>query len=180
MGLKVGTAAHGCLERGRKGYVATAKLPSTSAKPKCIPAKVFDVKAEQKESTSSASAKSQQRVRSRWLFSPWDLKDVGDVRCLEGRVIEIHGPVKLYEPRGNKLEPGEPAHRLLNFDSPMPQNYDVEKQGHYSAGRMRPPTAKVKGTPTRAPSMGMKRTSKTNYQSKTVAKSSCVSCSRGA
>jgi hypothetical protein len=99
MGLKVGTAAHGCLERGRKGYVATAKLPSTSAKPKCIPAKVFDVKAEQKESTSSASAKSQQRVRSRWLFSPWDLKDVGDVRCLEGRVIEIHGPVKLYDSR---------------------------------------------------------------------------------
>jgi len=27
----------------------------------------------------------------------WDLKDVGDMRCLEGRVIEIHGPGKLYD-----------------------------------------------------------------------------------
>jgi hypothetical protein len=32
---------------------------------------------------------------------------------------------------------------------PMPKNYDVEKQGHSGAGRMRPPKkpAKVKGTP---------------------------------
>jgi hypothetical protein len=33
---------------------------------------------------------------------------------------------------------------------PMPKNYDLEKQGHDSAGRMRPPPnkpAKVKGTP---------------------------------
>ena len=60
---------------------------------------------------------------------------------------------------------------------PMPKNYDVEKQGHYSAGRMLPPKkpAKVKGRPTPAPSMGMKRTSKTNYQSKTVTMFSCVS-----
>jgi hypothetical protein len=31
----------------------------------------------------------------------------------------------------------------------MPKNYDVEKQGHYSAGRMRPPKKpkKTKQTP---------------------------------
>jgi hypothetical protein len=32
---------------------------------------------------------------------------------------------------------------------PLPKNYDVEKQGHYSAGRIRPTKkpAKMKGTP---------------------------------
>ncbi len=79
-----------------------------------------------------------------------DLKDVGDVRRLEGRVIEIHGPVKLYDGRAeiilkqvNQLTGGS------TLIPPMPKNYDVEKQGHYSAGRMRPTKkpAKTKATP---------------------------------
>ncbi len=79
-----------------------------------------------------------------------DLKDVGDVRRLEGRVIEIHGPVKLYEGRAeiilNRVGQLTGGSTLI---PPMPKNYDVEKQGHYSAGRMRPTKkpAKVKGTP---------------------------------
>jgi hypothetical protein len=70
---------------------------------------------------------------------PSDLKDVGDVRRLAGRTIEIRGPVKLYDGR---------AEIILNHVSqltggstlipPLPKNYDVEKQGHYSAGKMRP------------------------------------------
>jgi hypothetical protein len=83
---------------------------------------------------------------------PHDLKDVGDVRRLEGRVIEIHGPVKLYDGRAeiiltrvNQITGGS------TLIPPMPKNYDVEKQGHYSAGRMRPPkklkTAKIPVSP---------------------------------
>src|ERR1700679_3503039 len=83
---------------------------------------------------------------------PHDLKDVGDVRRLEGRVIEIRGPVKLYDGRAeivlngvNKITGGS------TLIPPMPKNYDVEKQGHYSAGRMRPPkklkTAKIPVSP---------------------------------
>ena len=79
-----------------------------------------------------------------------DLKDVGDVRRLEGRVIEIHGPVKLYDGRAEII-----LKRVSQITGgstlipPMPKNYDVEKQGHYSAGRMRPTKkpAKTYGTP---------------------------------
>jgi DNA/RNA endonuclease YhcR with UshA esterase domain len=79
-----------------------------------------------------------------------DLKDVGDVRRLEGHVIEIHGPVKLYDGRAEII-----LSRVSQISGgstlipPMPKNYDVEKQGHYSAGRMRPTRkpAKVKGAP---------------------------------
>jgi hypothetical protein len=71
---------------------------------------------------------------------PHDLKDVGDVRRLAGRVIEIHGPVKLYDGRAeivlNRVSQLTGGSTLI---PPLPKNYDVEKQGHYSAGRMRPP-----------------------------------------
>jgi len=86
-----------------------------------------------------------------------DLKDVGDVRRLEGRVIEIHGPVKLYEGRAeiilNRVGQLTGGSTLI---PPMPKNYDVEKQGHYSAGRMRPTKkpAKVKGTPSSTATYG--------------------------
>lgn len=81
---------------------------------------------------------------------PSDLKDIGDVRRLAGQVIEIHGPVKLY---GGRAEIILTRVSQLTAGStlipPLPKNYDVEKQGHYSAGRMRPTKkpAKVKGTP---------------------------------
>ncbi len=79
-----------------------------------------------------------------------DLKDVGDVRRLAGRVIEIHGPVKLYNGRAeivlNRVSQLTGGSTLI---PPLPKNYDVEKQGHYSAGRMRPTKkpAKTKATP---------------------------------
>ena len=70
---------------------------------------------------------------------PSDLKDVGDVRRLTGHVIEIHGPVKLYDGRAeiilNRVSQLTAGSTLI---PPLPKNYDVEKQGHYSAGRVRP------------------------------------------
>ncbi len=80
---------------------------------------------------------------------PHDLKDVGDVRRLTGHVIEIRGPVKLYDGRAeiilNRVSQVTGGSTLI---PPMPKNYDVEKEGHYSAGRIRPTKkpAKNKGT----------------------------------
>jgi len=71
------------------------------------------------------------------------------VRRLEGRTIEIHGPVKLYDGRAEIiLKRVSQVTGGLSLIPVMPKNYDVEKQGHYSAGRMRPTKkpAKVKGT----------------------------------
>ncbi len=81
---------------------------------------------------------------------PSGLKDVGDVRRLAGRTIEIHGAVKLYD--------GRPEIILNHIGQitggaamipPLPKNYDVENRGHYSAGRLRPTKkpAKVKTAP---------------------------------
>jgi hypothetical protein len=84
------------------------------------------------------------------VIFPHDLKDVGDVRRLTGHVIEIPRPVKLYDGRAeiilNRVSQVTGGSTLI---PPMPKNYDVEKQGHYSAGRMRPSKkpAKTKGTP---------------------------------
>ena len=79
-----------------------------------------------------------------------DLKDVGDVRRLAGRTIEIRGDVKLYD--------GKPEIILKRIGQitggaamipPLPKNYDVENRGHYSAGRLYPSKkpAKTKTAP---------------------------------
>ena len=81
---------------------------------------------------------------------PSGLKDVGDVRRLAGRTIEIHGAVKLYDGRPEII-----LNRISQITGgaamipPLPKNYDVENRGHYSAGRLRPTKkpAKVKAKP---------------------------------
>jgi hypothetical protein len=83
------------------------------------------------------------------IFS-YHLKDIGDVRRLTGRTIEIHGAVKLYDGR---------SEIILNHISqinggaamipPLPKAYDVENRGHYSAGHLYPSKKpkKTKATP---------------------------------
>lgn len=69
-----------------------------------------------------------------------DLKDVGDVRRLAGRTIEIRGAVKIYDGRPeiilNRISQIEGGAAMI---PPLPKNYDVENRGHFSAGRLRPP-----------------------------------------
>src|ERR1700758_1283897 len=85
------------------------------------------------------------------------LKDVGDVRRLAGRTIEIRGTVKLYD--------GRPEIILDHISQitggaamipPLPKNYDVENRGHYSAGRLYPSRkpAKKKAKPNRTATYG--------------------------
>jgi len=67
------------------------------------------------------------------------LKDVGDVRRLVGRSIELHGAIKLYEGRPEII-----LNRISQITGgaamipPLPKNYDVENRGHFSAGRLHP------------------------------------------
>ncbi len=69
-----------------------------------------------------------------------DLKHVGDVRQLQGRIIEVHGEVKTYDGRpeivlreARQLR-GEAAHV-----PPLPKDYDVAKKGRFSAGKFSRP-----------------------------------------
>jgi hypothetical protein len=74
-----------------------------------------------------------------------DLRHVGDVRQLEGKVIEISGDIKEYDGHAEIL-----LSRLsqLRGDAaripPLPKNYDVERKGHYSAGKLKYPKASKK------------------------------------
>ena len=70
---------------------------------------------------------------------PRDLKDVGDVRRLAGHLIEVRGPVKLYDDRAeivlNRVSQISGGSTLI---PPLPKNYDVENRGKFSAGHLRP------------------------------------------
>ena len=71
---------------------------------------------------------------------PSNLKHVGDVRQLQGKVVEIHGPVKLYDGRAEIVL--ERAGQLTGDAGqipPLPKGYDVEKKGRYNAGKFSHP-----------------------------------------
>jgi len=78
-----------------------------------------------------------------------DLKDVGDVRRLTGRTIEVRGAVKLYDSRAEivlkRISQVAGGAALI---PPLPKEYDVEKTGHYSAGHVRPTKKPAKTKPT--------------------------------
>jgi hypothetical protein len=124
---------------------------------KCVTGKVLRVKVGAKGVHFVDFCEDQLACPFTVVVFPHDLKDVGDVRRLTGRVIEIHGPVKLYDGRAeiilNRVSQVTGGSTLI---PPLPKNYDVEKQGHYSAGRMRPTKkpAKVKGTPATSATYG--------------------------
>jgi len=64
-----------------------------------------------------------------------DLRDVGDVRELEGKQIEVHGHIQKYRQqteiilRDIRQLRGEAAKI-----PPVPKNFDVSQRGHFSAG----------------------------------------------
>jgi DNA/RNA endonuclease YhcR with UshA esterase domain len=74
-----------------------------------------------------------------------DLRHVGDVRQLKGRTIEINGTVQDYDGRAEIILRHP---RQLGKDAilvpPLPKNYDVERRGKYSPGRIRYPKAAKK------------------------------------
>ena len=86
------------------------------------------------------------------VFS-YDLKNVGDVRELAGKSIQIRGEVKDYDGRAEIIL--ENRKQLTGEGAslpPLPKNFDVEERGHFSPGQFRAPhrsrTYKKKGTPT--------------------------------
>jgi hypothetical protein len=117
---------------------------------KCVTGKVLRVKVGAKGVHFVDFCAEQAACPFTVVVFPHDLKDVGDVRRLTGHMIEIRGPVKLYDGRAEiiltRVSQVTGGSTLI---PPMPKNYDVEKQGHYSAGRIRPPKkpAKTYSTP---------------------------------
>jgi hypothetical protein len=69
-----------------------------------------------------------------------DLKQIGDVRRLEGRQIEIDGEIKSYDGRAEIIlsRPGQLRGDAAHIP-PLPKDYDVERHGKYSSGTFRYP-----------------------------------------
>jgi hypothetical protein len=81
------------------------------------------------------------------VIFPRDLKSVGDVRQLQGRLVEIHGQVKEYDGRAEiVLEESRQLSGAGTKIPPLPKNYDVEKKGRYSAGTFSHPKPARKTT----------------------------------
>ena len=82
-----------------------------------------------------------------------DMKNVGDVRRLAGKLIEVHGEVKEYDGRAEIiLESRKQLGGEAAMLPPLPKSFDVEQRGRFSAGKFhgskRRATYKKKGTPT--------------------------------
>ena len=106
----------------------------------------------QRESRSRVAGQQRRRALGRCLprFSdlsftvvvfPTDLKQVGDIRQLAGRQIEIEGEVKGYDGRA---EIGLKRISQLGGDAKIPpwsRGYDVERHGNYSAAKFHAPKA---------------------------------------
>ncbi len=83
---------------------------------------------------------------------PGDLKSVGDIRQLEGRLIEIHGPVQEYDGRAEIIL--REFRQLSGAGAkipPLPKTYDVENKGRYRAGTFRHPKSKQRNPRKRQP-----------------------------
>lgn len=142
----VGTAALGCPARRRPTLllIALAVLLPTSlfagsdclpirearqhvGETKCVTGKVLHVKAGAKGVHFIGFFEEQAACPFSVVVFASDLKDVGDVRRLEGRVIEIHGPVKLYDGRAeiilNRVSQLTGGSTLI---PPLPKNYGGE------------------------------------------------------
>jgi hypothetical protein len=77
------------------------------------------------------------------VIFPSDLPHVGDVRELAGKLVEVHGPVKLYDGRAEIIL--RDLRQLSGQAAQIPQlpkNYDVEKKGRYSAGKYSHPNTR--------------------------------------
>ena len=81
-----------------------------------------------------------------------NLKDVGDVRQLAGKDVEIHGMIKQYDGRAEIiLEQVKQLQGEAAKIPPLPKGYDVEQKGHYSAGKLSRPKATRKTAKKRQP-----------------------------
>ena len=120
----------------------------------CVTGKVFRVKAGARGVTFFDFCEDFRVCPFTVVIFPAHLRDIGDVRPLKDRVVEIHGDIKEYDGRAqivlSQLRQLGAAAVLV---PKLPKNYDVENKGHYSAGTFSLPKpsktpAKKRQTPT--------------------------------
>jgi hypothetical protein len=71
---------------------------------------------------------------------PRDLRDVGDVRALEGKEVEVNGKVRSYRGQFEIIlrDISQLRGEAANIPN-LPKGYDVAKKGSFSAGKFKAP-----------------------------------------
>jgi hypothetical protein len=74
-----------------------------------------------------------------------DLRHVGDVRQLEGQMIEINGDIREYDRHAEIiLRNASQLRGASGKIPPLPKDFDVEKKGRFSAGKFSHPKSRSK------------------------------------
>jgi len=128
------------------------QAPKHIGETECITGKVVRVKATRKAHYLDFCEDYRLCPFSVVIFSH-DMKNVGDVRQLAGKVIEIRGEIKEYNDRAEIiLDSRKQLSGQAAMLPPLPKSFDVEQRGHFSAGTFRAKksraTYKKKSTPT--------------------------------
>ena len=142
------TAVCGASSASKPDCVSFAEAGKHLGTSQCISGTVLQVENGGKGVTFLHFCKDAKACPFTVVVFPADLKKMGDIRQLEGQQIEIKGTVQDYDGRAEIVlrrsqQLGESAFRLFPT---VPTDYDVERQGHSSAGRFKRPKAAKKTT----------------------------------
>lgn len=120
------------------------KAPQHVGEIVCVRGRVMKVSASHSGTHYLNFCESYQTCPFTVVVFPSRLPDIGDVRSLEEREIEIDGLIKLYNGRPEIiLEESEQLHgEAASHIPPLPKKYDVSEHGSFSAGRFRAKTPK--------------------------------------
>jgi len=115
--------------------VSIAQAPDKIGSDACVTGKVVKVEALPAGHHSLSFCEEEKGCPFSVVVFRDDLRDVGDVKQLEGKDIEIHGRIKEY--RGHAEIVLRDVRQLRGESTripPLPKTYDVSRHGNYSAG----------------------------------------------
>lgn len=119
------------------------KAPEFIGKTKCVRAKVLKVAVTRSGSHFLDFCEDYKKCPFTVVVFRRNLPDVGDVRALEGKEIEIHGKIKKYNGRAEIIlkDEGQLRGELARLP-PIPRTYDADRRGSFSAGTFSSGTSK--------------------------------------
>jgi hypothetical protein len=129
---------------GRADCISISEAKNHVGETRCITGKVVRVKSGDRGVHYLDFCEDYRTCPFTVVVFPRDLKSVGDIRQLQGREVEIHGPVKEYDGRAEVIL--QEARQLGGEGSripPLPKNYDAEQKGRFSPGKMGHPKTRT-------------------------------------
>jgi hypothetical protein len=117
-----------------------SEAPKHIGATKCVAGKVFKISTLDSGTTFLNFCEDYRTCPFQIVIFRGDLRHIGDIRQLEGRVIEVHGEIKEYDRHAEIIlrEVGQLQGDAARIP-PMPKGFDVEKKGRFSAGKMTHP-----------------------------------------